>query len=71
MGLAQFINKIHTNRHKGKVDVQEKSNLGNSNISAAWELDEGGSELPVAIHPTNVHTRMNTQKSCFTVQGKM
>lgn len=45
-------------------------NLGNYNIRAAWENDEGGTDLPVAIHPTNIHTRMNTQKSVFTIQGK-
>jgi hypothetical protein len=47
-----------------------KINLGNINIRAAWELDKVGLELPFAIHPTNIHIRMNTQKSCFTVHGK-
>jgi hypothetical protein len=45
-------------------------NIGNINIRGAWERDRLGTELPVAIHPTNIHIRMNTQKSCFTVHGK-
>ncbi len=46
-------------------------NLGSINIRGAWELDQVGTDLPVAIHPTNIHTRMNSQKSCFTVHGKI
>ena len=45
-------------------------NIGNINIRGAWESDMVGNEYPVAIHPTSVHSRMNAQKSCFTVQGK-
>ena len=45
-------------------------NLGNINIRGAWENDSIGTEIPVAIHPTNIHTRMSSQKSCFTIHGK-
>jgi len=45
-------------------------NLGNMNIRGAWENDKIGTKIPVAIHPTNIHMRMHTQKSCFTIHGK-
>jgi len=44
--------------------------IGHINIRGAWEKDAVGTELPVAIHPTNIHPRMSVQKSCFTVHGK-
>lgn len=44
--------------------------LGNANVKAAWEKDRMGTQLPVAIHPTNIHSRMSAQKSCFTIHGK-
>lgn len=46
-------------------------NLGNINVRGAWEDDRLGTNLPVEIHPTNIHVRMHTQKSCFTIQGKI
>lgn len=45
-------------------------NIAEINIRAAWEKDRWGTELPVAIHPTNIHPRMSVQKSCFTIHGK-
>ncbi len=39
------------------------------NIQAAWVNGEGSQEFPVAIHPTNIHVRLNVQRSCFTVHG--
>jgi len=45
-------------------------NIGYENIRSAWELDSGRLDLPVAVHPTNVHPRMTAQRSCFTVHGK-
>jgi hypothetical protein len=72
IGLAKFIHELYK-KGQGResyITVHASANLGNANISAAWELDEGGADLPVAIHPTNIHARMNTQKSRFTVQGK-
>jgi len=45
-------------------------NLYALNIRGAWELDRVGAELPVAVHPTNIHPRMSAQHSCFTVHGK-
>jgi hypothetical protein len=44
-------------------------NIGSVNVAAAWEHDQGGTELPVAIKPTYIHPRMSAQKSCFTVWG--
>ena len=46
-------------------------NKGNINIRAAWELDKFGTVYPVAIHPTNIHPRMSSQKSCFTIHGAL
>lgn len=48
-----------------------KGNLYYANVKAAWELDQGGTTLPVAIHPTNVHPLMSAQHSCFTIHGQM
>lgn len=47
------------------------SNIGNRNIRDAWEAEKGkvGTELPIAILPTNIHPRMSVQKSCFTIHG--
>jgi len=55
-----------------KLELQSASqpNLGNLNIRGAWETDKVGTEFPVAIHPVNIHTRISSQKSCFTIQGK-
>jgi hypothetical protein len=48
------------------------SNIGNLNIRGAWENNEKiGTDFPVAIHPTNIHSRMHAQKSCFTIHGKI
>jgi hypothetical protein len=49
---------------------ETRINLGSVNIHAAWTLDAVGSELPVAIRPTNIHPRMSVQRSVFTVHGK-
>jgi hypothetical protein len=45
-------------------------NIAEINIEAAWLKDRVGTELPVAIHPTNIHPRMSVQRSCFTIHGK-
>jgi len=45
-------------------------NIGHENINGAWENDQKGVALPVAIKPTYIHPRMSAQKSCFTIHGK-
>lgn len=40
------------------------------NIRGAWEDDEPGVGLPVAVYPTYVHPRLRGQRACFTVHGK-
>jgi len=45
-------------------------NIGNENIRYAWEHEPRGVELPVAVHPTNIHPRMSAQRSCFTIHGR-
>ena len=47
-----------------------KGGIGSENISGAWLKDSVGTDLPVAVHATNIHPRMSVQKSCFTVHGK-
>lgn len=47
-----------------------QANLYHANVQAAWELDQGGTQLPVAIHPTNVHPLMSAQNACFTIHGQ-
>lgn len=55
----------------------DNTNPANLSFRAAWERDREKSdqdkiapELPIAVHPTNIHPRMAAQKSCFTVHGK-
>lgn len=50
--------------------VDNEKNIGFLNFKGAWNNDAFGTELPVAIHPTNIHKRMSAQKSCFTIHGK-
>jgi hypothetical protein len=45
-------------------------NAGFENIAGAWEGDRRGTQLPIAVLPTNIHPRMSVQRSCFTVQGR-
>ncbi len=40
------------------------------NIRGAWEHDGPGVPLPVAVHPTYVHSRLRGQRACFTIYGK-
>jgi hypothetical protein len=40
------------------------------NLRGAWENDTRGVDLPLAIHPTYVHPRLRSQRSCFTIHGK-
>ncbi|MFX1485144.1 MAG: FRG domain-containing protein, partial [Promethearchaeota archaeon] len=44
-------------------------NIGHENIRGAWERNQRGLDLPVAVHPTYVHPRMGAQRSVFTVHG--
>jgi hypothetical protein len=46
------------------------ANIYNLNVRAAWELGRGGTDLPVAVYPTNIHPLMSAQHSCFTVHGR-
>ncbi len=44
------------------------------NIALAWAQDRSEPNahavtLPVAVLPTNIHTRMSAQRSCFTIHG--
>ncbi len=45
-------------------------NVAAENIAGAWENDGPGVSLPVAVHPTYVHARLQAQRACFTVHGK-
>lgn len=40
------------------------------NIRGAWEHDRAGVSLPVAVHPTYVHSRQRGQRACFTIHGR-
>jgi FRG domain len=50
--------------------LNSTANIGAMNIGSAWTNDSNGTDLPVAVLPTNIHHRMSVQRSCFTVQGK-
>lgn len=45
-------------------------NLGNINIHKAWTTNTQGTDYPYALHPTNVHPRMSSQISRFTIHGE-
>ncbi len=45
-------------------------NIANQNMRGAWEQDRAGVDLPVAVHPTHVHSRLRAQHARFTVHGK-
>jgi hypothetical protein len=73
--LATYTNPVEINLEPQRVvptraGWETRTNLGSVNIHGAWTLDSIGSELPVAIRPTNIHPRMSVQRSCFTVHGK-
>jgi hypothetical protein len=40
------------------------------NLAGAWGEDKRGAQLPMAIYPTYVHSRLRSQRSCFTIHGK-
>src|SRR5262249_47609374 len=40
------------------------------NLAGAWEQDQRGVQLPVAVYPTYVHPRLRGQRACFTIHGK-
>ena len=40
------------------------------NVRGAWGHDGPGVPLPVAVHPSYVHSRLRAQRGCFTIQGK-
>jgi hypothetical protein len=44
-------------------------NIGSANINAAWQVDQGGIDMPAAIPPTYIHARMGAQRCQFTVHG--
>ena len=52
--------------HKPLCDI----NPAHENIRGAWENDRPGVDLPVAVHPSYVHSRLRAQRGCFTVHGK-
>ena len=45
-------------------------NIAYENLCGAWEHDGAGVSLPVAVHPTYVHSRLHGQRGCFTIHGK-
>lgn len=49
---------------------QPQVNPAFENIAGAWELDQRGVDLPIAIYPTHVHPRLRSQRAGFTVHGK-
>ena len=45
-------------------------NVGTVNIHKAWGRKAKGTEFPYAFHPTNIHPRMSSQISRFTIHGE-
>lgn len=78
--IRRLLMPDHRARSRGRIDyltrlltrlrsVRVTHNIGNINVRGAWETNRVGTQLPVAIHPTNIHPRMSTQRSCFTIWG--
>lgn len=55
---------------EGKLDYLVE-NIGNLNIHKAWTQNAKGTPYPFAIHPTNIHPRMSSQASRFTIHGEI
>lgn len=49
----------------------QRTNIATENIRAAWEHGNTPFDLPVPVHPTYVHSRMNAQISRFTAHGRI
>jgi hypothetical protein len=76
------LNRLPCPRRKGRVasgtdqfpltwfSPQCGINIGHETVRAAWEQRASRIDLPVAIIPTYVHSRMSAQRSCFTIQGR-
>ena len=47
-----------------------KINIGHESVCAAWENRPSRIDLPVAVIPTYIHTRMSAQRSCFTIHDR-
>lgn len=60
-------------KSKGEYPLMDEipDNLGNMNIHKAWTKDSSGTPFPFAVHPTNIHPRMSSQISRFTIHGEM
>lgn len=60
-------------KSKGEYPLMNEipDNLGNMNIHKAWTKDSFGTPFPFAVHPTNIHPRMSSQISRFTIHGEM
>jgi len=52
------------------VESDDPINIYNENIRGAWQKDNKGTDLPVAVLTTYTHPRMSAQRSCFTVHGR-
>ena len=44
-------------------------NLGAINIRLAWG-EHDGTDLPVAVYPPHIRSRITVHKGCFTIHGK-
>jgi len=53
-----------------RVRPRAATNPAFENLRGAWEQDQHGGDLPVAIYPTYVHPRLRAQRACFTIHGK-
>jgi len=53
----------------GQIDPPLKENIMNLNIHDAWIKRSVGTKFPIAVHPTNIHPRMSSQISRFTIHG--
>lgn len=58
-------------KSQGNYPIEEEiyDNLGNMNIHKAWTKNAIGTPYPFAVHPTNIHPRMSSQISRFTIHG--
>ena len=65
------IQKMIQNKGEYPLLSEIPDNLGNMNINKAWTKESCGTPFPFAVHPTNIHPRMSSQISRFTIHGEI
>jgi hypothetical protein len=68
-----WIENRGTKRYFMGIQIREKKtyDVGHINFKAAWTHNRYGIDLPLAIISSNIVERIYSQKSCFTIHGRI